>query len=128
MRHAIVKQGRAPGLTVTTVPKPKDFGWAFEEGDTDLAFDKVNGFLGLHYIDPPTWFRDFPSYTTQPSYSTLINTLTNDACCGTDDTVDSIPVTEMATAVINSSLYNQAGNYEVLDESYSWYNGYSLPG
>jgi hypothetical protein len=110
---------------LSSVPTPSDFGWAFEEGDGELAFDNANGILGLHYVDPSGWFRPFPGYTSQPSYSTLINTLNNDACCGTGSTTDSTPVTEMAQAVINSSPYNAAGNYEVLDNPYFWYNSYA---
>jgi hypothetical protein len=75
-------------------------------------------------VDPSGWFRNFGS-GAQPSYATLINTLNNDACCGTGSTVDSTPVTEMATAVVNSSPYDAAGNYEVLDRAYFWYNSYA---
>jgi PKD repeat protein len=110
---------------LSTVPNSQDFGMAFEEGDGELAFDNAHGILGLHYVDPSGWFRPFPGYTSQPSYSTLINTLNNDACCGTGSTTDSTPVTEMAQAVINSSPYNAAGNYEVLDNPYFWYNSYA---
>jgi IPT/TIG domain len=110
-------------LSLTTVPNPQDFGWGFHEGDGELAFDDAHGFLGLHYIDSDGWFRLFPGYINQPSYSTIISTLSNDACCGAGYTVDSTPVTEMATAVINSSPYNAAGLYEVTDDPYFWYNG-----
>jgi IPT/TIG domain-containing protein len=112
-------------IPLSTVPNPQDFGFAFEEGDSELAFDNANGILGLHYVDPSGWFRPFPGYTTQPSYATLIATLLADAASGTGTTNDSTPVTEMAQAVINSSPYNQAGLYEVLDNPYFWYNGYA---
>jgi IPT/TIG domain-containing protein len=110
---------------LTSVPNPQDFGWAFEEGDGDYALDQAHGILGLHYVDPSAWFRPFPGWSSQPPYSTLINTLLNDVCCGTGTTVDSTPVTEMAAAVVNSSPYDAAGNYEVLDNPYFWYNSYA---
>ena len=57
----------------------------------------------------------------QPSYSTLISALTTDAASGTGTTVNGAPVKEMAQAVINSSPYNELGQYQVKADSYLWY-------
>jgi hypothetical protein len=111
------------GDSVTSVPNPQDFAWAYQEAvsQTSLPFDNTHNILALRYVDPSGWFRDFSPTTTQPSYDVLISTLNTDATSSTLYTTDSIPQKTMAQAVINSSPYNADGLYQVNAVPYFWY-------
>ncbi len=98
------------GKLLSQISGYQDFGWGVEEGDPlgDIDFANQNGILIYHYIYPMNWFRQFPDYTVQPPYDTIIAALNSDAASGTRTTVDGTPTKEMAQAVINSSPYRPA--------------------
>jgi len=107
---------------LSSVPSPLDFGWAYQEFDTELSFDNANGILGFHYLSPTSWTRKFPQYAgqSQPAYSILANTLVSDSQDLVDVTEDGVPVSTMATSVINTAPYDQNGLYQLGYNSYFW--------
>jgi hypothetical protein len=111
------------GNTLTSIPNSQDFGWGYNDGYGNIDFANAKGLLALHYVDPSGWFHRFPTYEggPQPPYSVLSGTLNTEATSGTGGTTDSIPVKEMAQAVINSSPYNVAGLYQFSAKPYFWY-------
>jgi hypothetical protein len=119
LNGAWVLEGDTP---LSTVPNWRDFGWGLDEAG-DLDFDNPNGIIGMHYVDPSGWFRSFPSYANgpQPPYSVLVSSLLADAASGTGTTVDGAPVKTMAQAVVNSSPFDETGQYQVDAKSYFWY-------
>ncbi len=60
---------------LSSVPNPEDFGWGYEEGNGDLAFDNANGIIGTHYISFPEWDINISGYSSQPPYDVLVDTL-----------------------------------------------------
>src|SRR5262249_1009091 len=105
---------------LSSVPNPQDFGWGYEEGNGELAFDNANGITGLKYISAPEWHISFSGYTSQPPYNTLVSAL-NNALTSTSTTIDGIPTSTMAAAVIASSPYDENGLYQLSYSSYFWY-------
>jgi hypothetical protein len=107
------------------IPTYTDFGWGFKEGDplAEMDFCNQHGILVYHYINPVTWFRQYPGLTVQPSYDTIVATLLHDAAAGTGSTVDGISVKEMAQAIVGSSPYDQNQRYQVTGSPYFWYSG-----
>jgi hypothetical protein len=108
---------------LSTIPNPQDFGWGFEETNDELGFDNANGILGMNYVSPPSWQREYPGYSSQPPYSVLVAGLLSDLDDVGGLTEDSVPVPDMATAVINSSPYDVAGDYQLSYNPYFWSNG-----
>ncbi len=105
---------------LSSIPNPQDFGWGYEEGHKELAFDNANGIVGMHYLSFPGWDINISGYTSQPPYSTLVSAL-NDALTSSSYTVDSTPTSTMAAAVIASSPYDENGLYHLSDTPYFWY-------
>jgi len=103
------------------VPNPEDFGWGYEEGDSNLAFDNDHGIVGTHYISFPEWDINISGYSSQPPYDVLVDTL-NDALGSSGTTVDGIPKATMAAAVIASSPYDQNDLYQLSYNTYFWYS------
>jgi IPT/TIG domain/S-layer homology domain len=108
---------------LSTIPNPQDFGWGFEETNDELGFDNANGILGMNYVSPPSWQREYPGYSSQPPYSVLVAGLLSDLDDVGGLTEDSVPVPDMATAVINSSPYDAAQHYQLSYNPYFWSNG-----
>ncbi len=105
---------------LSSVPNSGDFGWGYEEGNSNLAFDNAHGIVGTHYISCPAWEINISGYSSQPPYDVLVDTL-NAALDSTGTTVDGIPTADMAAAVIASSPYDQDGLYQLSYNSYFWY-------
>lgn len=111
----------ANSVSLGSVPTPQDFGWAYDEGG-ELHFDNANGIVGLHYVSPTSWTRKFSEYVgqPQPSYSILVAALQKDVNDLTRITADSVPVSKMATSVIDTSPYDENGLQQLDYNGYYW--------
>ena len=108
-------------VPLNLIPDPEDFGWGYEEGDRNLAFDNANGIVGSHYMSFPEWDINISGYSSQPPYDVLVDTL-NAALGSSGSTVDGTPTAAMAAAVIASSPYDQNGLYQLSYNPYFWYS------
>ena len=107
-------------LPLSSVPDHEDFGWGYEETDSELAFDNANGIVGLHYMSFPQWDINIPGYASQPPYSVLIGALTAALSDGGNG-VDGIPKDEMAAAVVATAPYDTSDLHQLSWNSYYWY-------
>jgi hypothetical protein len=107
-------------LPLSSVPDHEDFGWGYEETDSELAFDNANGIVGLHYMSFPEWDINIPGYSSQPPYSVLIGAL-NAALTDGGRTFDGIPTAQMAAAVVASAPFDQSDLHQLSWHPYFWY-------
>ena len=107
-------------LPLSSVANHQDFGWGYEETDTDLGFDNANGIVGLHYMSFPAWDINIAGYPSQPPYSVLVAALAAAQGAG-GNTVDGIPKADMADATVASAPHDENGLYPLSWHSYFWY-------
>ncbi len=105
---------------LSSVADHEDFGWGYEETDSNLSFDNANGIVGLHYMSFPAWDINIPGYPSQPPYSVLVAALVAALSAG-GNTVDGIPTAEMAAATVASAPYDENGLYQLSWHPYFWY-------
>jgi hypothetical protein len=106
-----------PFTDIATVPGAEDFGFAFQEGGSNVAFDDQHGIASLVYVEPMSHWLAMPREVPR-NYERAMSLLTNDlaGARGKD-------AAEMAAATLTSGIEGADGRLSLYLVKAPWCDG-----
>ncbi|HQE89716.1 MAG TPA: hypothetical protein PLI04_06055 [Verrucomicrobiota bacterium] len=106
-----------PFTDIARVPNPADFGFAFQEGAPNVAFDDRHGIASFVYVEPMSYWLALPADAPR-TYASALSVLTNDlrGARGAEKA-------EMAAATLTSGIRDAADQFALYLVKAPWCDG-----
>jgi hypothetical protein len=108
-----------PFTSPESVASPKDFGFAYHEGDNSVAADDRAGILSFRYTEPMSWWMPMPPDMPR-TYDAALGLATRLAQSADPKQKE---LHEMAQAVFSSGTQDPIGHYNLEFRNEPWANG-----
>jgi hypothetical protein len=106
-----------PFSDIATVPNHEDFGFAFQEGAPNVAFDDQHGIASFVYVEPMSHWLAMPREAPR-TYESAMSVLTNDLAGARGKNA-----AEMAAATLTSGIQNADGRLFLYLVKAPWCDG-----